>query len=193
MPAEEMPLVFAGLDRAGDRFDEPCSAIVDRERWLASRGGPPRAAPGLHLTGFGGDELLYGSVAHLYDLAAAHPRARAAAAARVRREVPLARRSVLRQLADSRPYGTWLAGTSPDTLTAPRPPATEPLLEWGFRPRLPPWATAEAVSAVTGQDHRRGRRRAAVGPPRPAPGAGDDALPVPDDPAVRASWPTSSG
>ena len=57
---------------------------------------------------------------------------------------------MLRQLADSRPYGTWIRDV-PASLTAPRPPATEPLLEWGFRPRLPPWATAEAVSAVTEQ------------------------------------------
>jgi asparagine synthase (glutamine-hydrolysing) len=57
---------------------------------------------------------------------------------------------VLRQLLDSHSYRSWLAEV-PATLTAPRPPATEPLLEWGFRPRLPPWATGDAVEAVRDQ------------------------------------------
>ena len=35
IPAEEMPLVFHGLGSAADdAFDEPCTAIVDRDRWL---------------------------------------------------------------------------------------------------------------------------------------------------------------
>jgi asparagine synthase (glutamine-hydrolysing) len=60
------------------------------------------------------------------------------------------RRAVLRQLSDTRPYGRWLASVA-DTLTAPPPGLTEPLLEWGFRVRMPPWATPDAVAAVGAQ------------------------------------------
>jgi asparagine synthase (glutamine-hydrolysing) len=154
VPAGDMPLVFAGLDEAsrgfGGTLDEPCSAAVDRERWLVI--GRRAAARGsrVHLTGFGGDELLYGSVAHLHD------EFRGSRRAAVRRLRGFAAKyrwpwpSVLRQLLDSRSYRSWLAEV-PATLTAPRPPATEPLLEWGFRPRLPPWATGDAVEAVRDQ------------------------------------------
>ena len=74
IPADQMPLVFGGLADVVDRFDEPCSATVDGARLLtiadraAGRGSP------VHLTGFGGDELLYGSVAHLHDLLRTRPR-----------------------------------------------------------------------------------------------------------------------
>jgi asparagine synthase (glutamine-hydrolysing) len=35
-----------------------------------------------------------------------------------------------------------------DALTARPPPLEEPLLDWGFTPRLPPWTTPAAVDAV---------------------------------------------
>jgi asparagine synthase (glutamine-hydrolysing) len=148
IPAEEMPLVFHGLGSAADDvFDEPCTAIVDRERWLAM---PRRAAArgsGLHLSGFGGDELLYGSVAHLYDLVRTNPRAGVRSLRGFTAKYRWPRRTVLRYLADSRPYPRWLASVA-DTVTDPPPPPQEPLLEWGFRPRLPPWISSSAVQAV---------------------------------------------
>jgi asparagine synthase (glutamine-hydrolysing) len=57
------------------------------------------------------------------------------------------RKQMLGQLTDTRPYPAWLASVA-DTLTAPPPPMNEPLLDWGFRPRLPAWATPAAVQAV---------------------------------------------
>src|SRR5215218_8416217 len=54
---------------------------------------------------------------------------------------------MLWQLKDTRSYPEWLASVA-DTLTAPPPPLQEPLLDWGFRPRLPPWATPAAVQTV---------------------------------------------
>jgi len=57
---------------------------------------------------------------------------------------------VFRQLADTRPYGQWLAGVA-DTVTEPPPGPAEPLLDWGFAARMPPWATPDAVEAVRGQ------------------------------------------
>ena len=83
IPAEEMPLVFDGLGRPlEDRFDEPCTATVDGARWLAIARRAAARGSRLHLTGFGGDELLYGSVAHLHDLLRTNPRTGAAQPAR---------------------------------------------------------------------------------------------------------------
>jgi asparagine synthase (glutamine-hydrolysing) len=50
-------------------------------------------------------------------------------------------------LSDRSPYRAWLARVA-DSLTAPQPPQNEPLLDWGFQPRLPAWATPAAVGAV---------------------------------------------
>ena len=55
----------------------------------------------------------------------------------------------MRQLSDTSSYPQWLVGVA-DTLTAPPSPPEEPLLDWGFRPRLPPWATPAAVHTVQG-------------------------------------------
>ena len=169
IPAEELPLVFAGITDFVDGFDEPCSATVDGARLLtiadraAERGSP------VHLTGFGGDELLYGSVAHLHDLLRTHPRIALHSLRGFAAKYRWSRRAMLRQLADTRPYGQWLAGVA-DTLTAPPPAPPEPLLDWGFAARMPPWATPAAVDAVRGQvtaaaiavdplSHRRGQQR----------------------------------
>ena len=179
----------AGVRRPGascvDRFDEPCSATVDGARWLAIVRRAADRGSRLHLTGFGGDELLYGSVAHLQDMLRTSPRTGLRALRGFAAKYRWPRRAVLRQLADTRPYGRWLAGVA-DTVTAPPPAPNEPLLEWGFRPRLPPWAGRDGGRGGAGRDPGRGRRRrAAVAAARPAAGAGDHALPVPDDPAAR--------
>ncbi len=147
IPAEEMPLVFAGGTELVDRFDEPCSATVDGARWLAIVRRAADRGSRLHLTGIGGDELLYGSVAHLQDMLRTSPRTGLHALRGFAAKYRWPRRAVLRQLADTRPYGRWLAGVA-DTVTAPPPAPNEPLLEWGFRPRLPPWAGEAAVEAV---------------------------------------------
>jgi asparagine synthase (glutamine-hydrolysing) len=150
IPADDMPLVFGGIGDLADRFDEPCSATVDGARWLAVARRAAARGSTVHLTGFGGDELLYGSVAHHHDLLRSSPRTALRALRGFAAKYRWPRREMLRQLADTRPYGAWL-GSVADTLTAPRPGPTEPLLEWGFRPRMPPWATPDAVQAVRAQ------------------------------------------
>jgi asparagine synthase (glutamine-hydrolysing) len=150
IPAEEMPLIFAGMSDVADRFDEPCSATVDGARWLTIARRAAERGSALHLTGFGGDELLYGSVAHLHDQLRTDPRTAVRNLRGFAAKYRWPRRAVLRQLSDTRPYGRWLAGVA-DTLTAPPPGLTEPLLEWGFRARMPPWATPDAVAAVGAQ------------------------------------------
>ena len=147
IPAEEMPLMFAGISDLVDRFDEPCTAAVDGARWLTIAGRAAERGSALHLTGFGGDELLYGSIAHLRDLLRTNPRTALRNLRGFAAKYRWPHRAVLRQLSDHRPYGHWLAGVA-DTLSAPPPPPNEPLLEWGFRSRMPPWATSDAVEAV---------------------------------------------
>jgi asparagine synthase (glutamine-hydrolysing) len=62
------------------------------------------------------------------------------------------RTDLLRQLADGSPYHRWLDRAA-DNLTAPPPGPNEPLLDWGFKPRLPPWVTPATVDALRALIH----------------------------------------
>jgi asparagine synthase (glutamine-hydrolysing) len=147
IPAEEMPLPYHGLGAMDDQLDEPCSAAVERERWLIIARRAAARGSRLHLTGFGGDELLYGSVAHLHSMLRSSPRTALRQLRGFAAKYRWPRGRMLRQLSDTSPYPVWLARVA-ETLTAPPPPPQEPLLDWGFTPRLPPWATPAAVEAV---------------------------------------------
>jgi asparagine synthase (glutamine-hydrolysing) len=144
---DRLPLVYDGLRDMDDRLDEPCAAAVHRGRWLVIPQLAVARGSRLHLTGFGGDELLAGSPAHLHAMLRTHPRI----ALRHVRGFAIQRRwpyqETLRQLLDSRPYRAWLARVA-DDLTVPPPPMAAPTLDWGKPPRLPPWATPDAVEAV---------------------------------------------
>ncbi|HEX6076748.1 MAG TPA: asparagine synthase-related protein [Micromonosporaceae bacterium] len=147
IPAERMPLVYHGLLDMDEPLDEPCGATVDRERWLVIARLAAEAGSALHLTGFGGDELLHGSLSHLHTLARSRPLStwRTLRGFAVKYRWPT--KALLRQLGDNRPYHLWL-GTVAGCLTAPPPVSAQPLLEWGFRPRLAPWVTPEAAFEV---------------------------------------------
>jgi len=145
--ANHIPSVFDGLQDITDRFDEPCPATVHLNRWLSI---PRLAAAGgsrLHLTGFGGDELLAGSPAHLHALARTHPKIALRNARGFANQRPWSYRETLRQLWDNRPYRAWLARAG-ETLTDAALAEDTPTLDWGLPPRLPPWATPNAVEAV---------------------------------------------
>ena len=147
IPAEQMPLVYHGLTSLDDELDEPFAGAVDRDRWLALVRRAAARGSRMHLTGFGGDELLYGSVAHVRDVLRGDPRTGWHHLRGFTAKYRWSRREVLRQLMDRRPYAAWLADVA-GTVTHRRPPSDEPLLGWGFSPRLPPWTTPDAVAAV---------------------------------------------
>jgi asparagine synthase (glutamine-hydrolysing) len=150
IPAQEMPLVFHSVQAASDPLDEPCSATADRERWLIIVRRATARGSRLHLTGFGGDELLYGSVAHLHGLARTSPGIALHHLRGFAAKYRWPRGQVLRQLSDRSSYAQWLTRVA-GSLTEPKPSLREPLLDWGFMPRLPPWVTPAAVETVRDQ------------------------------------------
>jgi asparagine synthase (glutamine-hydrolysing) len=163
--ADDMPLVYHGLGRNDAPLDEPSAVTVDRDRWLTIARVARDRGSRLHLAGFGGDELLYGSVAHVADALRTLPRTAARHLRGFTAKYRWPRRRVLRQLADRRSYDTWLRDVA-DAVALPAPPPDEPLLAWGFEPRLPPWTTPHAVEVVRDQIRRAADGLASSAPTR---------------------------
>ncbi|WP_405988129.1 asparagine synthase-related protein [Streptomyces sp. NBC_00986] len=100
-----------------------------------------------HLMGVGGDELFGVLPTALWSLVRSHP---LGSLARIHRFRVLNRwtlTSTVRGLADGASFTTWLRSTA-HRLTEPVPGPGDALLGWGWEPRLPNWATADAVDAV---------------------------------------------
>lgn len=148
IPESRLPLVYDGLLDTDDyRFDEPSALAVTGGQWLVIARLAADRGSRLHLTGFGGDELLAGSPAHLHSMLRTHPRLALRHLRGFAAQRPWLYRETVRQLLDRRPYHAWLARVG-DELTALPPPQETPSLDWGRPPRLPPWATPDAVEAV---------------------------------------------
>ncbi|MGW4162866.1 asparagine synthase-related protein [Streptomyces sp. NPDC004788] len=152
IPADEMPEIYQGLLGTGgpldELLDEPCGGIADHARWAAVVGRAAERGSRLHLSGFGGDEVLGCATTHLRTLL----RRRPATALHELRGFAAAHRwsraRMLRELCDGRSYGAWLRGAA-DRLTTPPPPDPDAgALGWGPTPRLAPWVTADAADAV---------------------------------------------
>ncbi|MGA5898286.1 lasso peptide isopeptide bond-forming cyclase [Streptomyces venetus] len=150
LAGDRLPMVFEGLRDVAERFDEPCPAMMHPSRCLAVPRLAAEHGSRMHLTGFGGDELLAGSPAHLHTLIRTHPRVAWQRLRGFAAQGPWPYREALRQLWDNSQYRTWLARAG-DQLTGVPPPLEAPALDWGTPPRLPPWATPDAVETVREQ------------------------------------------
>ncbi|MFC0844830.1 lasso peptide isopeptide bond-forming cyclase [Streptomyces noboritoensis] len=147
VPAEDVAMTFDGVDVLDDVLDTPSILTVDRNRRMHIVALAAARGSGLHLTGLGGDELLAGTPARLHALVRTHPLIALRHIRGYGAKYQWSRGRTARQLLDRRSYRSWLGRVARD-LTAPPAPVDEPLLDWSVPPRMPPWATPEAVDAV---------------------------------------------
>lgn len=145
--ATDMPLPYTGLLDPGERFDEPCSIEVNYRGVMAQMHRAVRCGSVLHFNGFGGDELLQGSLAHLHSMARS---SRYEALRRLRVFKIVHRWSVrrmLHELVDRTPYWSWLDRAATQLTGNVITPCT-PLLGWSLVPQLPPWVTPDVHDAL---------------------------------------------
>jgi asparagine synthase (glutamine-hydrolysing) len=147
--ADETPDWFAGLDGMRLVTDEPVAWVRDVAKMNdvlhRARGHGSR----VHLCGGGGDELFTPAPSHLTDLLARHPMSALAGVMRMRAHWRASRTETIR--------GLWLGArtdhrqtlrAAADRLTVPGISPPEALLGWQTPPRMPTWATPEAVDAA---------------------------------------------
>ncbi|MFI1363571.1 lasso peptide isopeptide bond-forming cyclase [Streptomyces griseochromogenes] len=141
--ADASPLVYEDLLGIDDLLDEPTIGVMDRSRVLHHLPGLAARGSRLHLTGIGGDHVAWCSEAYYHRLLRTRPlfAVRQLRGFRALWQWPLG--GTVHALADSRPYGKWLAG-SVANLRGPLPPSVATGLGWGMAPRLFGWVTPEA-------------------------------------------------
>ncbi|MFE6282647.1 lasso peptide isopeptide bond-forming cyclase [Streptomyces sp. NPDC057877] len=141
--ADASPLVYDDLLTIDDLLDEPTIGVMDRSRVLHHLPGMAERGSRLHLTGIGGDHVAWCSEAYYHRLARTRPlfALRQLRGFRALWQWPLG--GTVRALADSRPYGKWLADSS-GHLRDPVPATVTTSLGWGMPPRLFDWVTPEA-------------------------------------------------
>ncbi|WP_030316618.1 lasso peptide isopeptide bond-forming cyclase [Streptomyces sp. NRRL B-3229] len=141
--ADASPLVYEDLLAIDDLLDEPTIGVMDRSRVLHHLPGLAARGSRLHLTGIGGDHVAWCSEAYYHRLLRTRPlfAVRQLRGFRALWQWPLA--GTARALADSRPYGKWLADSA-EHLRDPLPPSVATGLGWGMTPRLFDWVTPDA-------------------------------------------------
>ncbi|WP_240136473.1 lasso peptide isopeptide bond-forming cyclase [Streptomyces sp. MUM 178J] len=141
--ADASPLVYDDLLGIDDLLDEPTIGVMDRSRVLHHLPGMAARGSRLHLTGIGGDHVAWCSEAYYHRLLRTRPlfALRQLRGFRALWQWPLG--AMVRALADSRPYGRWLADTA-GHLRDPAPATVSTSLGWGMPPRLFDWVTPEA-------------------------------------------------
>ncbi|MEU3980637.1 asparagine synthase-related protein [Streptomyces sp. NPDC026672] len=162
--AREAPGWFAHQeDPHGLRDDVEGLSAWNRNRTQMEHLARLDAADGcdVHLIGLGGDELFGVIPTYLWTLVRRSPMLGLRVVRRHRAVNRWRAGATLRGLADRSTFADSLARAA-DLLQAPQRGAFEPALEWGFAPRLPSWATPDAVGTV-----RRLLREAADGDPAP--------------------------
>ncbi|CAL9500303.1 lasso peptide isopeptide bond-forming cyclase [Streptomyces levis] len=145
--ADASPLVYEDLLTIDDLLDEPTIGVMDRSRVLHHLPALAERGSRLHLTGIGGDHVAWCSEAYYHRLARTRPLFawRQLRGFRALWQWPLG--DTLRALADSRPYGRWLADAA-GRLRVPSPANVTTSLGWGMPPRLFDWVTPDAEQAV---------------------------------------------
>ncbi|WP_037558418.1 lasso peptide isopeptide bond-forming cyclase [Spirillospora albida] len=146
-PAEDSPLVYAGLHDIDDSLDEPSIGMMDRARVLSHV--PRLVARGsrLHLTGIGGDHIAWCSEAHYHGLLRRRPRLALPRLRAFRALFDWPPAPMAQALADGRSYRRWLADAVPDLRRPSQPPVTG-ALGWDAAPRLFDWVTPDAERAA---------------------------------------------
>ncbi|GAT69129.2 putative lasso peptide modification enzyme [Planomonospora sphaerica] len=145
---DQAPTMFDGLISGAYDFDGPCSMVINRSAFLATVTRSLSHGSALHFSGFGGDELLIRSPAHLHRLMRNNP----AVAFRLAREFsaryswPLIR--MARLLAASESYADWLRGASGRLLDQHFGPSY-PMLGWDLPLCMPDWFMPEAARTVS--------------------------------------------
>jgi asparagine synthase (glutamine-hydrolysing) len=154
--ADASPLVYTGLLGIDDLLDEPTIGVMDRSRVLHHLPDLAERGSRLHLTGIGGDHVAWCSEAYYHRLLRTRPlfALRQLRGFRALWQWPLG--GTARALADSRPYGKWLADSS-GRLRDPLPATVSTSLGWGMPPRLFDWVTPDAERMA-----QRALREAAV-------------------------------
>ncbi|QKW53447.1 lasso peptide isopeptide bond-forming cyclase [Streptomyces buecherae] len=145
--ADASPLVYTDLLTIDDLLDEPTIGVMDRSRVLHHLPGMAERDSRLHLTGIGGDHVAWCSEAYYHRLLRTRPlfAVRRVRGFRALWQWPLG--GTVRALADSRPYGKWLADASA-RLRDPLPATVSTGLGWGMPPRLFDWVTPDAERAA---------------------------------------------
>ncbi|MGW0534775.1 lasso peptide isopeptide bond-forming cyclase [Streptomyces sp. NPDC003032] len=141
--ADASPLVYDDLLGIDDLLDEPTIGVMDRSRVLHHLPRMAELGSRLHLTGIGGDHVAWCSEAYYHRLARGRPRfaLRQLRGFRALWQWPLG--ATVRALADSRPYGKFLADAA-GQLRDPLPATVTTSLGWGMPPRLFDWVTPDA-------------------------------------------------
>ncbi|MGW7607331.1 lasso peptide isopeptide bond-forming cyclase [Streptomyces sp. NPDC054766] len=141
--ADASPLVYDNLLGIDDLLDEPTIGVMDRSRVLHHLPGLAARGSRLHLTGIGGDHVAWCSEAYCHRLLRTRPlfTLRQLRGFRALWQWPLD--GTVRALADSRPYGRWLADSA-GRLRDPSPSSVATGLGWGMAPRLFDWVTPDA-------------------------------------------------
>ncbi|MET9507333.1 lasso peptide isopeptide bond-forming cyclase [Streptomyces flavidovirens] len=145
--ADASPLVYNDLLGIDDLLDEPTIGVMDRSRVLHHLPAMAERGSRLHLTGIGGDHVAWCSEAYYHRLLRTRPLFALSQLRGFRAlwQWPLG--GTARALADSRPYGKWLADSS-GRLRDPLPATVSTSLGWGMPPRLFGWVTPDAAQAA---------------------------------------------
>ncbi|MFF5156871.1 lasso peptide isopeptide bond-forming cyclase [Streptomyces sp. NPDC000348] len=146
--ADASPLVYDDLLGVDDVLDEPTIGVMDRSRALHHLPGLAARGSRVHLTGIGGDHVAWCSEAYYHRLLRTRPlhALRQLRGFRALWQWPLG--GTVRALADTRPYGTWLADTAGRLREPAAPSSVGTGLGWGMAPRLLDWVSADAEHLV---------------------------------------------